>query len=79
MLSLAGGVMNYQGYSISAVKEQTLGPRGDSKEKPVIVTSYSVSVGEKIIAVGLPNIDAAKKVVDTRRKVRTRAGLDPGG
>lgn len=71
--------MKYQGYSINAVKEQSLGPQGDSKEKPVTVISYLVSIGKKVVAVGLPNAEAATRAVDTRRKVRTRAGLDPEG
>lgn len=71
--------MKYQGYSITAVKEQSLGPQGDPKEKTVNVTSYSVAIGSKIVAVGLPDAEAAKRVVDTRRKIRTRAGLDPEG
>lgn len=71
--------MEYQGYSIDKITEKTLEPGGDSKKPPVDAISYKVSVGEKIVAVGLPNTDAAKRVIETRRKVRTRAGFDPEG
>lgn len=71
--------MQYQGYSIKAVKEQSMGPQGDPREKPVTVTSYSVAIGKKVVAVGLPDEAAAKRAIDTRRKVRTRGGLDPEG
>jgi hypothetical protein len=71
--------VKYQGYTIQALKETSLGPQGDPKEKTVVVTSYSVKVGDKVVAAGLPNELAAKRVVDTRRKLRTRVGLEPAG
>lgn len=71
--------MQYEGYTIKPVKEQTLNRQGDPNAKTVTVTSYSVLAGKKIVAVGLPDEASAKTAVDTRRKVRTRAGVDPVG
>lgn len=71
--------MEHQGYSITAVKEQSLGPQGDPNAAVVTVTSYKVTAGKKVVAVGLPDEDAAKRAIDTRRKVRSRVGLDPVG
>lgn len=71
--------MKYHGYSIEPVKEKSLGAQGDPKGEIITVTSYAVRIGTKVVAAGLPDAEAAKKVVDTRRKVRTRAGLDPEG
>lgn len=71
--------MKHQGYTIKAVKEQSLGLQGDPREKTVTVTSYSVLIGKKVVAAGLPSTESAKAAIETRRKVRTRAGLDPEG
>ena len=71
--------MKHEGYEIVAVKEKSLGPQGDPNAPLVTVTSYSVKAGKKIVAAGLPSPDAAKAAVDTRRKMRTRAALDPVG
>lgn len=71
--------MEYLGYSIAAVKEQTMGPQGDPNEKPVTITTYQVSVGKKIVAVGLPDQDTAKQFVDVRRTRRQRINLNPDG
>lgn len=71
--------MKYQGYSIDKITEKTLEPGGDSKKPPVDAISYKVSFGDKVVAVGLPDTEAAKRVVDTRRKLRSRMGLDPEG
>jgi hypothetical protein len=72
-------VEHYEGYSIHPVKEQTMGPQGDPREKPISVTTYSVHFGKKVVAAGLPDIATAKRVIDTRRKLRTRMGRDPEG
>lgn len=67
--------MTYEGFTIEPVTEQTL----DHDKLPVDEISYKVSVGDKLVAVGLPNEDVAKSVIDQRRAKRTRAGLDPVG
>lgn len=71
--------MKHQGYSIEAVKEQTLDRQGDVNKPPVTVTSYRVKIGDKVVAVGLPSKEAAKVAIDTRRSLRTRSGRDPVG
>lgn len=71
--------MKYQGYTITAVKEKTLEPQGDAEKPPVNVTSYSVSIGDKVVAAGLPTSEMAKKAINSRRKARSRAGRDPEG
>jgi hypothetical protein len=65
----------YKGYKIEAVVEQSL----DSALQEVKAKTFKVSIDDKVIAVGLPTMEAAKNAVDRRHKGRTRAGRDPIG
>lgn len=67
--------MNHEGYTIKAHKEHSL----DHDMKPVSVTSYNVTIGKKLVAVGLPSIEAAKDSINRRAKIRQRAGLEAAG
>ena len=71
--------MKHKDYAIEAIKEKHYAVvDGDHGEK--LLTTYTVSVGDKVIAVGLSSVESAKEVIDRRIKLRSRVpGLEPAG
>jgi hypothetical protein len=55
--------MEYLGYTITQDEDNT----------------FRITVGEKVVSVGLNNEDDAKLAVETRRSRRERLNLDPAG
>ena len=55
--------MEYEGYTI----------------EPVDGDGYKISVGEKVVAVGLPSEEVATQAILKRRAIRQRMGLNPVG